>query len=135
MVLHWAWFFCWSFLLVGQQAFIHPFGPLPVLRIGSRKPLHQTRDDIRNVAIIAHVDHGKTTLVDSMIRQSSSLRANEQQQSMDSNDQEKERGITILAKNAAITYAGVKINLVDTPGHAGYDNCFPGSLVIYPCNI
>lgn len=68
---------------------------------------------------IAHVDHGKTTLVDSMIKQSGDFRVGQEVDSMDSNDQEKERGITILAKNAAIMYKGTKINLVDTPGHAG----------------
>lgn len=78
------------------------------------------RDDLRNVAIIAHVDHGKTTLVDSMIRQSGAFRSNQEIASMDSNDQERERGITILAKNAAIMYDGTKINLVDTPGHADF---------------
>ena len=77
---------------------------------------------IRNVAIIAHVDHGKTTLVDAMLRQSGIFRANEQVQDrvMDSNDQEKERGITILAKNTAVMYNDVKINIVDTPGHADF---------------
>jgi GTP-binding protein len=69
--------------------------------------------------LIAHVDHGKTTLVDSMIRQSGAFRSNQEIDSMDSNDQERERGITILAKNAAIMFEGTKINLVDTPGHAG----------------
>jgi GTP-binding protein len=78
------------------------------------------RADLRNVAIIAHVDHGKTTLVDSMIKQSGSFRANQEIESMDNNDQERERGITILAKNAAIMYEGMKINLVDTPGHADF---------------
>jgi len=78
------------------------------------------RADLRNVAIIAHVDHGKTTLVDSMIKQSGSFRANQEVESMDNNDQERERGITILAKNAAIMYEGMKINLVDTPGHADF---------------
>jgi len=68
---------------------------------------------------IAHVDHGKTTLVDSMIRQSGAFRSNQEIESMDNNDQERERGITILAKNAAIMFDGTKINLVDTPGHAG----------------
>lgn len=68
---------------------------------------------------LAHVDHGKTTLVDSMLRQSGGFRSNQEVQSMDSNDQERERGITILAKNAAIMYKGTKINLIDTPGHAG----------------
>ena len=77
---------------------------------------------IRNVAIIAHVDHGKTTLVDGLLRQSGIFRANEQvaDRIMDSNDLEKERGITILAKNTAVWYNGVKINIVDTPGHADF---------------
>jgi len=80
------------------------------------------RQDIRNVAIIAHVDHGKTTLVDGMLRQSGIFRVNEQVQErvMDSNDLERERGITILAKNTAVNYKGMKINIVDTPGHADF---------------
>src|SRR5258708_3824000 len=80
------------------------------------------RDDIRNVAIIAHVDHGKTTLVDGLLKQSHIFRENQQvgELIMDSNDQERERGITILAKNTAVTYAGVKINIIDTPGHADF---------------
>ena len=78
--------------------------------------------NLRNVAIIAHVDHGKTTLVDALLRQSGTFRANEQVQErvMDSNDIEKERGITILSKNTAINYKGIKINIVDTPGHADF---------------
>src|SRR3712207_3972794 len=81
-----------------------------------------TRNDIRNVAIIAHVDHGKTTLVDAMLKQSHVFRDNEkvQERVMDSNDLEKERGITILSKNTAVMYNGVKINIVDTPGHADF---------------
>ncbi len=81
-----------------------------------------TREDIRNVAIIAHVDHGKTTLVDKLLRQSGIFRENQevQERVMDSNDIERERGITILSKNTAITYKGVKINIVDTPGHADF---------------
>ena len=77
---------------------------------------------IRNIAIIAHVDHGKTTLVDAMLRQSGAFRANEQvaERVMDSNELERERGITILAKNTAINYRDVKINIVDTPGHADF---------------
>ena len=77
---------------------------------------------IRNIAIIAHVDHGKTTLVDAMLRQSGTFRANEQvaERVMDSNELERERGITILAKNTAINYGGGKINIVDTPGHADF---------------
>lgn len=80
------------------------------------------RDDLRNVAIIAHVDHGKTTLVDAMLRQSNVFRANEQltERVMDSNDLERERGITILAKNTAVMHNGMKINIVDTPGHADF---------------
>ena len=78
--------------------------------------------NIRNVAIIAHVDHGKTTLVDAMLKQSHVFRENEQVQErvMDSNDLEKERGITILSKNTSVMYNGVKINIVDTPGHADF---------------
>jgi len=80
------------------------------------------RDRIRNVAIVAHVDHGKTTLVDFMLRQAGVFRANEQMvdRVMDSNDLEREKGITILAKNTAVTWQGVKINIVDTPGHADF---------------
>src|SRR3954454_4883737 len=80
------------------------------------------RTDIRNVAIIAHVDHGKTTLVDAMLRQSGVFAAHEAltDRVMDSMDQERERGITILAKNAAVRYGEVKLNLVDTPGHADF---------------
>jgi GTP-binding protein len=82
----------------------------------------QNRDDLRNVAIIAHVDHGKTTLVDAMLRQTGAFRegAAVDDRVMDSMDQERERGITILAKNAAIRYGGTKINIVDTPGHADF---------------
>lgn len=80
------------------------------------------RTDIRNIAIIAHVDHGKTTLVDEMLKQSGIYRANEQitERVMDSNDLERERGITILSKNTAVHYKDVKINIVDTPGHADF---------------
>jgi GTP-binding protein len=81
-----------------------------------------TRDDIRNVAIVAHVDHGKTTLVDAMLWQSGAFRANQDvaERVMDSMDLEREKGITILAKNTAVTHDGVKINIVDTPGHADF---------------
>jgi GTP-binding protein len=80
------------------------------------------REDLRNIAIIAHVDHGKTTLVDGMLHQAGIFRANQQVQErvMDSNDLERERGITILSKNTAVEYKGVKINIVDTPGHADF---------------
>lgn len=81
-----------------------------------------TRNDIRNIAIVAHVDHGKTTLVDAMLKQSHIFRDNQivQERVMDSNDLERERGITILAKNTAITYRDYKINIIDTPGHADF---------------
>ena len=80
------------------------------------------RDDIRNIAIIAHVDHGKTTLVDRLLQQTGTFRLNERlvDRVMDSNDLERERGITILAKNTSVRYGGVKINIVDTPGHADF---------------
>src|SRR5918998_1384743 len=80
------------------------------------------RKDIRNIAIIAHVDHGKTTLVDAMLKQSHIFRENQQvaERVMDSNDLEREKGITILAKNTAVTYKGTQINIIDTPGHADF---------------
>src|SRR5881275_1036878 len=80
------------------------------------------RPDVRNIAIIAHVDHGKTTLVDAMLHQSGIFRAHEQvvERVMDFLDLERERGITILAKNTSVHYGGVKINIVDTPGHADF---------------
>lgn len=78
--------------------------------------------DIRNIAIIAHVDHGKTTLVDGMLKQSGIFRENQvvEERVMDSNDLERERGITILAKNTSVNYKGIKINIVDTPGHSDF---------------
>ena len=80
------------------------------------------RKDIRNIAIIAHVDHGKTTLVDAMLKQSHIFRENQKvaERVMDSNPLERERGITILAKNTSVMHNGVKINIVDTPGHADF---------------
>src|SRR6266571_5238024 len=82
----------------------------------------QSRTDVRNVAIIAHVDHGKTTLVDAMLWQSGAFRANQDvaERVMDSMDLEREKGITILAKNTAVTLDGVKFNIIDTPGHADF---------------
>src|SRR5437667_5316109 len=82
----------------------------------------QQRSDVRNVAIIAHVDHGKTTLVDQMLRQSGLFRESELrgERILDSNDLERERGITILAKNIALTLGGTKVNIIDTPGHADF---------------
>src|SRR5438477_5586484 len=87
-----------------------------------KEPAMLSREQIRNIAIIAHVDHGKTTLVDFLFRQTGTFRANEQVQerAMDSGDLEREKGITILAKNTAVNYRGVKINIVDTPGHADF---------------
>lgn len=84
--------------------------------------VEKVREDVRNIAIIAHVDHGKTTLVDGLLRQSGIFRENEQvnERVMDSNELERERGITILAKNTAVDYKGIKINIVDTPGHADF---------------
>lgn len=84
--------------------------------------MKQTRNDVRNVAIIAHVDHGKTTLVDELLKQSGVFRENQEvaERVMDSNDIERERGITILSKNTAVMYRGTKINIIDTPGHADF---------------
>src|SRR5476651_1557761 len=85
-------------------------------------PLNRMQRPIRNIAIIAHVDHGKTTLVDCLLKQSGTFAAHERmgERIMDSNDIERERGITILAKNCAIEYGGTRVNIVDTPGHADF---------------
>ena len=90
--------------------------------VAAKTKASEVRADIRNVAIIAHVDHGKTTLVDGMLRQTNVFRSNQQvmERVLDSNDLERERGITILAKNTGILYEGVTINIVDTPGHADF---------------
>ena len=87
-----------------------------------RREIDVIRTDLRNIAIIAHVDHGKTTLVDQMLKQSGTFRDNQsvQDRVMDNGDLERERGITILAKNTAINYKGTKINIIDTPGHADF---------------
>ena len=87
-----------------------------------RKVMKTTRNDVRNIAIIAHVDHGKTTLVDELLKQSGTFRANQEvaERVMDSNDIERERGITILSKNTAVYYKDTKINIIDTPGHADF---------------
>src|SRR6202051_4048440 len=96
-----------------QQAVHQPAAPQALLA---------TRDDLRNVAIVAHVDHGKTTLVDAMLWQSGAFRSNQDvaERGMDSTDLEREKGITILAKNTAVRHNGVKINIIDTPGHADF---------------
>jgi len=88
----------------------------------SEEATESFREDIRNIAIVAHVDHGKTTLVDAMLQESRAVDKSigKDERLMDSNDQERERGITILAKNAAVNYEGIKINIVDTPGHADF---------------
>ena len=92
------------------------------LKDNTRMQSHEKNTTIRNVAIIAHVDHGKTTLVDAMLRQSGIFRKNEAvaERVMDSNDLERERGITILAKATGVHYHDVKINIVDTPGHSDF---------------
>ena len=84
--------------------------------------MKQKREDVRNIAIIAHVDHGKTTLVDELLKQSGVFRENQEvaERVMDSNDIERERGITILSKNTAVYYKDTKINIIDTPGHADF---------------
>ncbi|MFQ9797687.1 MAG: GTP-binding protein [Clostridia bacterium] len=90
----------------------------------SRRGVYCTlnQKNIRNIAIIAHVDHGKTTFVDAMLKQSGIFRENQEveERIMDSNDLERERGITILAKNTSLHYENVKINIIDTPGHADF---------------
>src|ERR1700683_2729486 len=96
-----------------QQALHQPAAPQALLA---------TRDDLRNVAIVAHVDHGKTTLVDAMLWQSGAFRANANvaDRVLDSGDLEREKGITILAKNTAVRHGGLTINIVDTPGHSAF---------------
>ncbi len=92
----------------------------------------KTRDDIRNLAIVAHVDHGKTTLVDAMLRQTGTFRANQEvvERVLDSMDLEREKGITIMAKHTAVTYKGVHLNIVDTPGHADFGGEVERSLLM-----
>src|SRR5256885_3816439 len=101
---------------------------MPLTRLDKYRETGMKRSDVRNVAIIAHVDHGKTTLVDEMMRQSGLFRSGELEKLeggqhgliLDSNDLERERGITILAKNIALVLAGTKVNIIDTPGHADF---------------
>src|SRR3954447_7541148 len=94
----------------------------PASLVAMASPQLATRQDLRNVAIVAHVDHGKTTLVDAMLWQSGAFRANQDvaERVLDSTDLEREKGITILAKNTAVRYRDVKINIIDTPGHADF---------------
>src|SRR3989338_4715426 len=116
--------------MVGAS-FVMPRGPRSWRRFAFSDPARpwrqgfmqqETRNDIRNLAIVAHVDHGKTTLVDAMLWQSGVFRDNEYvvEGVMDSIDLEREKGITIMAKNTAISYRGTRINIVDTPGHADF---------------
>ncbi len=109
---------CGRLTLEGISVYHGGFGPLPLVCF--QVPMR--RQDIRNIAIIAHVDHGKTTLVDCLLRQSGEFRASQLvgERILDTNELERERGITILAKNIALLYKGVKINLIDTPGHADF---------------
>ena len=93
------------------------------------------REDLRNVAIIAHVDHGKTTLVDEMLKQGGVFRENQAvaERVMDSNALERERGITILAKNTSVRYGDIKINIIDTPGHADFGGEVERGLSMHCC--
>src|SRR6266853_3869209 len=95
---------------------------MPIQYQATAQATRATRDDLRNVAIVAHVDHGKTTLVDAMLWQSGAFRANANvvERVLDSGDLEREKGITILAKNTAVRHGGLTINIVDTPGHADF---------------
>ena len=104
---------------IGRESFHRK--PINILKTGKRKS-HMKKDHLRNIAIIAHVDHGKTTLLNAMLKQTGIFRSNQtvEDRVMDSMALEKERGITISAKNTAVEYQGVKINIVDTPGHADF---------------
>ena len=105
-----------------ECAKIPKFVVVEYVYIDEERDMQITREDVRNVAIIAHVDHGKTTLVDELLKQSGVFRDNQEvaERVMDSNDIERERGITILSKNTAVTYKNTKINIIDTPGHADF---------------
>src|SRR5437773_3537501 len=106
--------------------------PLEELPADSRQQETEVREHIRNLAIVAHVDHGKTTLVDAMLRQTGAFRANEQlvDRVLDSGDLEREKGITILAKQTTVDYDGVRLNIVDTPGHADFGGEVERSLLM-----
>ena len=111
-----------TFFPQSEDTWYNTFHCVKRIRKARKKKTIMVREDIRNIAIIAHVDHGKTTLVDELLKQSGVFRANQDvaERVMDSGDLERERGITILSKNTAVTYRGVKINIVDTPGHADF---------------
>lgn len=120
--LHSRSFLC-KILKVGEEcAKIPKFVVVEYVYRDEERDMQITREDVRNVAIIAHVDHGKTTLVDELLKQSGVFRDNQEvaERVMDSNDIERERGITILSKNTAVTYKNTKINIIDTPGHADF---------------
>ena len=104
----------------------------PGTAVPTENPFHEVRDDLRNVAIVAHVDHGKTTLVDALLRQTGAFRANQAvvDRVMDSGDLEREKGITILAKQTTIDVGGVRLNIVDTPGHADFGGEVERSLLM-----
>src|SRR5439155_24042230 len=106
--------------------------PLEELPADSRPHATEVREHVRNLAIVAHVDHGKTTLVDAMLRQTGAFRANEQlvDRVLDSGDLEREKGITILAKQTTVDYDGVRLNIVDTPGHADFGGEVERSLLM-----
>ena len=105
-----------------QRSVLNGQAVLSRLQKKRKEEIPLVRKDLRNIAIIAHVDHGKTTLVDEMLKQGGVYRENQTtvERVMDSNDLERERGITILAKNTSVYYKDVKINIVDTPGHADF---------------
>src|SRR5574337_587686 len=101
---------------------LRPAAPLAPRSNGPQSPAQATRHDVRDIAIVAHVDHGKTTLVDAMLRQTGVFRANQElvDRVLDTGDLEREKGITILAKQTAVEFEGVHLNIVDTPGHADF---------------
>ena len=120
--LHSQSFLCKILKVREECAKIHKFVVVEYVYRDEERDMQITREDVRNVAIIAHVDHGKTTLVDELLKQSGVFRDNQEvaERVMDSNDIERERGITILSKNTAVTYKNTKINIIDTPGHADF---------------
>ena len=124
MVLWWAYTYCIANFPVGGHAIAgtEPFVECSMIALEVMSLSDHQNSDIRNLAIIAHVDHGKTTLVDALLKQGHVFRAHQQVGAliMDTNPLERERGITILAKNASVSYGGIRINIIDTPGHADF---------------